>query len=192
MTLFRTLAAAAFGLALLAVPAVPRAAELSPQERAAVDRILSLTEERLTVAPMVAEAKWNSGAPISVPEREAAILEGVTERATQAGVDPALARAFFQAQFEASKILQTAFHETWHAEKRPPFEHAPDLGRDVRPLLDRLTPQLVEALRRFQALPPGAEAVAYLREQATARLRGDVEGRIRAAAVAPLEARLTP
>ena len=180
----------AFLASSAALPAT--AAELAPTEAAALDRILALTGERLTVAPMVAQSKWNSGAPVNVPEREAQILDRVTERAAEAGVEPAFARAFFQAQFEAGKVIQAALHEQWRAEGRGPFDKAPDLAEDVRPLLDRLTPQIVEALEEVQRIAPGAEALAYLREQAVVRLRGEVDGKARAEAIAPIEARLAP
>lgn len=168
------------------------AGDVAAGDRATIDRLLRLVDERLAIAPQVARSKWNSGAPIDVPEREAAILERVTERAAEGGVDADFARAFFQAQFEASKVVQTDLHDAWRADQRGPFESAPDLGADIRPALDRLTPQLVEALAAFQTIEPGAAPLAYLRARSPVLVRDDADGRARAEAVAPLEARLAP
>lgn len=44
-----------------------------------IDRLLVLIEQRLDVAPMVARAKWNSGAPIDDPVREQQILDGLMQ-----------------------------------------------------------------------------------------------------------------
>src|SRR5690554_683858 len=75
------------------------APSLPPEEdRATIDRMLGLVDERLEVAPLVARSKWNSGAAIEAPEREAEILDRVARRSAQAGVNEAFARAFFQAQ----------------------------------------------------------------------------------------------
>src|SRR5690554_993159 len=43
------------------------------EDKLAIDRMLVLIDERLDVAPVVARAKWNSGAAIEAPEREAQI-----------------------------------------------------------------------------------------------------------------------
>ncbi len=163
---------AALGLALLLAacqlqPARPADAHtLAAQEEQQLQQLLLLMEQRLHVALPVAQAKWNSGAPLDDPARERQILQEVAPRAAQAGVEPALAAAFFQSQFDAGKLLQHKLHAQWRAQQRAPFAEAPELGHSVRPLLDRLTPQLLAALGAAQPLLGRPDTAAYLRQAA--------------------------
>lgn len=170
-------------LALTGCQAQPRPSESA---RASLDELLILIDQRLAVAPLVARAKWNSRAPIDDPAREAQILAGVTAQAQRAGVEPALAGAFFQSQFEAGKLIQRALHEQWRREGRPPFADAPDLARDVRPVLDALTPRLIASLRAAQPLLADSAARAYLVERGAVVIRDDSGGAVRAEALRAL------
>lgn len=113
-------------------------------------RLLELQKQRLDLAPLVARSKWNSGAPIDDPAREAQVLDQVAQQAAALGLDADWSRHFFQDQFDAGKLLQRSLHAQWRAQHLAPFAEVPDLGRDVRPVLDRLTPQLLQALRALQ------------------------------------------
>jgi chorismate mutase len=121
------------------------------QQDPALLHLLQLQKQRLDVAPLVARSKWNSGSPIDDPVREAQVLELVTRQAVALGLDADWSRHFFQDQFDAGKILQRSLHAQWRAQHLPPFTVVPDLGREVRPILDQLTPQLLQALRDIQA-----------------------------------------
>jgi chorismate mutase len=123
----------------------------NPAETAAVDQLLGLIRERLEVAPAVARVKWNTNAPIEDPSRETEIIDGVARQATEYGLDSAIAGRFFRGQIEASKTVQNRLHAEWKASKQPPFAEVADLQRDIRPVLDRLTPMLLRALA--EALP---------------------------------------
>lgn len=160
------------------------------EDQAAIDRMLKLIDERLEVAPLVAESKWNSGAAIEAPERETQILDQVAGRSADAGVDEDFARAFFKAQFEASKQVQRRLHDRWEAEERAPFDDPPDLAEEVRPVLDRLTPRLIEALGEMQRLADVEGAGDYLEARATGFTRDDVYGEPRKTALQPLLDRL--
>lgn len=186
--------AAAFAalLTLSACQAPVSEAAFTAGDQEDIDRLMTLIDERLAVAPMVAQSKWNSGVSINAPEREAQILQRVSAAAAEAGVSEDFASAFFQAQFEASKIYQQSLHERWNGEGRPPFDRAPDLARDVRPLLDRLTPALIDALAAVDEITPSAEAGGYAAASAQQHLRDDIAGRPRAEAVRPVIARLSP
>src|SRR5205814_4893618 len=83
--------------------------------------------------------------------REQQIIDGVAKRATEYGLDPHAAATFFRGQIEASKIVQNALHAEWTAARQPPFAKVADLGKDIRPVLDRLTPAMLRALA--DALP---------------------------------------
>ena len=162
MTLLRpvsilSLLAAALLSACASVPPGPTTADVS--------QLLSLQKTRLDVATPVARSKWNTGAPIDDPVREGVILDDVASRAQKAGVDAQWARRFFQDQFDAGKIVQRDLHRQWKVERQPPFTNPPDLARDVRPILDRLTPELLATLGKVSGHlcePAVAHALAQL------------------------------
>jgi chorismate mutase len=132
---------------LVACSSVPTAPAFST--RTDVSQLLSLQKTRLDVAAPVARSKWNSHAPIDDPAREQAILDNVGAQAQKLGIDAQWARSFFQDQFDAGKIVQRDLHRQWKLEHRPPFANPPDLAHEVRPVLDRLTPELLAVLARL-------------------------------------------
>jgi chorismate mutase len=140
------------GAVLLAVLAASCATtSFTAADTAAVDRLLGLIKERLDVAPDVARTKWNTKAPVEDLPREQQIIDSVGRRAPEYGLDPRLATSFSRAQIEASKIVQNALHAEWTAKQQPPFSTVADLRKDIRPVLDRLTPEMMRALA--DALP---------------------------------------
>ncbi len=132
-------------LLLLIAPAAWGGATPDP-----VTPLLELMNSRLAVASDVAKAKWNSGAPIEDPLREAQILDRVAADAPTHGLPPAAAREFFRAQIEAGKMVQNELHRRWKAAGQPPFATPPDLAHDIRPRLDQLAPALLAALSAAQ------------------------------------------
>jgi chorismate mutase len=148
-------------LLLLVAPAAWGDASPDP-----VTPLLELMNTRLAVAADVAKAKWNSGAPIEDPLREAQILDRVAADAPAHGLPPAAAREFFRAQIEAGKIVQNELHRRWKAAGQPPFTSPPDLARDIRPRLDQLAPALLAA---FSAARP-ALAEQIQRTRLTAQI----------------------
>lgn len=151
------------GLALVAllVSGCATTASFTAADTTAVDRLLGSIEERLDVAAEVARTKWNTKAPIDDPAREQQIIDAVAREAGGYGLDPQVARAFLIAQIEASKTVQTALHAEWTARGQPPFATVADLGTDIRPVLDRLTPAMLRAL---------AEALPVLQQRGGRRL----------------------
>jgi chorismate mutase len=156
-------------------------------DTAAVDRLLGLIKERLDVAPDVARTKWNTKAPIEDLPREQQIIDGVSRRAPEYGLDPPLAASVFRAQIEASKMVQNALHAEWTAKAQPPFSTVADLGKDIRPVLDRLTPEMMRALAAALPVLQRSGGRALLEARAKAILAnapgGDAAGR---EAIAPL------
>lgn len=116
-----------------------------------VDRIILLCLIRLRVAPDVARAKWNSQSPVTDAAREEVVVQEFTGKAAALQIEPALAQRFIRGQIEASKMVQSSLMVHWQKNAQGKFDPAPDLARDVRPLLDALTPQMLAAL---QALAP--------------------------------------
>ncbi|WP_111413065.1 gamma subclass chorismate mutase AroQ [Billgrantia lactosivorans] len=180
----------AFALLLLLAGCQTQPPEPPDEDKATIDRMLVMIDERLDVAPLVAQAKWNSGAPIEAPEREAQILDQVAEEAEAAGVDEAFARDFFEKQFEASKQIQRRLHHQWLQEGRSTFADPPDLAEEVRPVLDRLTPQLIESLAELERIAEAQGSGRYLERRAAELIQDDFDGEPREVAVAPLLERL--
>ena len=140
--------------------------------------LLHLIDQRLAIGEAVARNKWNSGVPIEDPARERAIIDAIGTQAAAHNLEPAFAQEFFRAQIEASKIVQRARFAQWDAAAQPPFDNPPDLRRDIRPQLDRLTAEMLPALEK---------AVPALRAAgANARLTTHTGDAARAAALAPL------
>ena len=58
-----------------------------------------------------------------------------------------MAARFFQAQIDASKMIQSERVAAWKAEGHEHFTDVPDLHTVIRPKLDALTPALLVALK---------------------------------------------
>lgn len=116
-----------------------------------IDRIILLCLVRLRVAPDVAKAKWNSQSPVTDAAREAVVVQDFTSKAAALQIDAGLAQGFILGQIEASKMVQSSLMAHWQKVGQAKFDPAPDLAKDVRPILDALTPQMLAAL---QALVP--------------------------------------
>ena len=138
----RYLAAVLFFLLLAGCAAPPPAAH----DVGKIDRILTLIGQRLRYMDDVARNKWNSGAAIEDLPREREIIDSLGKQAAGYGLDAGIAREFFRAQIEASKIIQRTRFAEWRAQNQPPFKDLPDLRDSIRPALDALTPELMKAL----------------------------------------------
>lgn len=134
---------------------------------AAVDTLLDLVEQRMAVMPDVARHKHNTGAAVEDLPREAQVIAAVTARAKDAGLDPDLAAAFFQAQIDASKIMQNSRITAWKAAGQGKFTDVPDLATSIRPTLDRLTPAMVATLKDALPALKTADATATIEARIT-------------------------
>lgn len=141
----RSVFAALFVL-MLAGCATPQ----STQDVDQIDRILTLIGQRLGYMDDVARNKWNSGAPIEDLPREREIIDSLGKQAAGYGLDSGIARDFFRAQIEASKIIQRTRFAEWRVQNQPPFKNLPDLRDKIRPALDALTPELMQSLATAQ------------------------------------------
>jgi len=108
--------------------------------------VLALVVERLDTAPQVAASKWFSGQPVTDEARERVVLDAAGAAAGQAGADEEWVTAVFADQIEASKRVQQALLDAWAAGAAEAPASAPDLAAEIRPVLDRITAELVPAL----------------------------------------------
>ncbi|GGN10302.1 chorismate mutase [Lentzea pudingi] len=128
--------------------ALTLAATLGPI--APVGRLGDLTDlavRRVQIADLVAAAKFGTTQPIDDPAREQVVLDGVRAKAVALDLDPENATRFFRAQIEANKSVQRGLHERWTAHPGEAPSKRPDLATEVRPVLDRLTTDLLAELK---------------------------------------------
>ncbi|MFZ6779793.1 gamma subclass chorismate mutase AroQ [Undibacterium sp. Ji83W] len=138
-------------------------------------RLLSLMQQRLSLAQDVAMYKWNAKAAIDDPVREQQILDALAKQAPQYGLAPKLAQDFFNAQIVAGKMIQTALFDGWASRSQAPFDNPPDLKTAIRPALDKLTVELLMALAEAQAVLQGKDGRQAVELTATdASLRAGV------------------
>jgi chorismate mutase len=162
-----------------------RAAD-DPAATAAVDRLLGVMNRRLAVMHNVARWKWANGVAISDPAREAKVLDAVAGRGKAKELDPAVVRAVFAAQMEASKLIQQADFDRWEAGVATPPADGPDLAAS-RARIDRLDGELLEALEAVGPIPFDGARRAILERRAGTILAGaGVDADVRARAIRPL------
>ncbi|MGW7680504.1 gamma subclass chorismate mutase AroQ [Kribbella sp. NPDC054772] len=151
-----TIAAGTVGASALFV--LPAEAAPVPVEVAApaarvstFDGLTELMIQRIVIGDDVAASKYFSGKPVDDPVREQQILESVRQSAVQLGIDPESTAQFFQAQIDASKVVQRGLLAYWAAHP----DKAPTTGPDltvIREKLDALTAQLLAELVRVDHL----------------------------------------
>ncbi|MCS3530602.1 gamma subclass chorismate mutase AroQ [Chryseobacterium sp. JUb7] len=149
--------------------------------------LLKLIDKRLQVAPLVAKSKWNTKVPIDDPIREKNILDSVEVKAGKLGVDKKFARNFFQAQFTAGKIVQKQLLEQWENQNQMPFNPVPDLGTQVRPVLDSLTPLLLIELEKIKPNSCRQESLDQLKIKSRQIINIRFDDHIVKTAVKPIE-----
>jgi chorismate mutase len=115
----------------------------------AIDRLQPLVEtsaRRLLIAEQVALAKWDSGATVEDPPREAQVIMAAVRDGVSRGLNPTSVSNFFKAQIEANKVIQYSLLADWRRSGRAPA-HAPiDLVATIRAELDRVQTALIAEL----------------------------------------------
>ena len=130
---------------------------------------LQLLDARLALMDGVAAAKWQSGAPVLDAGREAQVLEQVVTLARDHGLEPDTARPVFSLQMRLARDWQERRLQAWRTQGGlPPGTAVPDLARQIRPQLDRLTAQQLWLFNRDHADWNDAAVLrsAYLAHQA--------------------------
>lgn len=131
-----------------AAPATQRGSDVAsfsdPLSR--VDRVLELTDERLALMPEVAAWKWEHHAPVTDPARERAVILAAARLAAPLGLAPEPIERLFALEVRLAREQEGALHESWHRGGFDFHGRVPDLTKDLRPQLDRLTHDLLDAL----------------------------------------------
>ncbi len=153
-------------------------------DNAAIQELLDAMLNRLEVMHEVARYKWNARQPINDPERERRLLEALERRGEPFGLPADETRQLMQAQIDAGKLIQQAAWDEWQRVEREPFSDAADLQTELRPRIDRISEQLLEAYAKLR--PKLSESVAResLRRQAERAFReAGFDDQIQAAAL---------
>jgi chorismate mutase len=85
----------------------------TPQQVGRVDRLLQLIQQRLDLAPAIAETRWKKMSRIEDSASELALIDAVRAQSAALRLDRDLAVRFAQAQIDAGKIIQTVRHQQW-------------------------------------------------------------------------------
>jgi cyclohexadienyl dehydratase len=133
-------------LLLLALTAGARAGEHFSSAAERLDSVFRLADERMSLMPAVAAYKWQAQAAIADPERERAVTTRAVAMARTMGLAPAGVRAVFDSQVRAARESQMRLHDAWRAHGFDFPAPIPDLARDLRPKLDRLSGDFLRAL----------------------------------------------
>jgi chorismate mutase len=112
--------------------------------------LTDVSAERVLVGDLVAAAKFGTSAPIDDPPREQVVLDNVRAQSIQLGIDPEVSVAIFRDQIEANKQVQRGLYALWTAHPELAPKERPDLVRDVRPVLDRITTELLAEIKATQ------------------------------------------
>lgn len=135
-------------LAIQEVPAHQTFYEIESQKN--IDQVLFLMQKRLALMHEVARTKWNQNLPIEDLSREQQLINALTIKAKSCGLEEAWTRKFFQAQFDAAKLIQKNDFSYWskqqHARK---FDSVLDLKTEIRPHLDHLSDELLNSLTKI-------------------------------------------
>lgn len=130
-----------------------------------VDFTLFLIQKRLSVIHEVARWKWNKNADIEDLIHEQRMLKKIGKLATAYGLDKEWAGKFFQAQLDASKMIQSHDFDYWNSQNMQKHAKCADLHTEIRPYLDRLTKELLEALVKTTPYLEDKTFLPYLLEQ---------------------------
>ena len=133
----------------------------------AIDGLLALMKKRLDLSIDVAHYKYVNKLPIADGKREDRQLAKLLQAADDEGMDAKETRAFFMAQFAASRKLQLDLHDRWSQDENTlPATEVPDLRKTLRPQIDDISMDLVDALAKAQPMLQDERTQELLRRRA--------------------------
>ena len=152
-----------------------------------IDKLLQLMRQRLLIQNDVARGKWNQDGSIEAPGREQDLLAQIRSTAASYGLDPDTAAIFLPWQIFAGKLVQIDDFQTWLLEGVQSFNNVPDLNQVLRPSLDELSPQLLNALKQLTPVLECSKVQQLIQLRAQTILRGEgIDKTVRRVEIAPL------
>jgi chorismate mutase len=111
--------------------------------------LLSMINERLEIADLVALTKWDSGQPVQDSDREATVLADAQRQGANYAIAKNEAAQLLAAQIEANKLVQYGLLAHWHTDGKAPLTERPDLKNQIRPRLDTLQTGMLQQYAKF-------------------------------------------
>ena len=108
--------------------------------------LVEVSARRLLIGEQVALSKWDSGAAVEDPAREAVVISDAVKMGESKGLEQSFVSNFFKAQIEANKVVQYSLLADWHRSGSAPHHAAIDLAKTIRPQLDEIQISLVTEL----------------------------------------------
>lgn len=124
--------------------------------------ITALIDSRLALMKEVAAYKWHTNQPIEDVEREKTVLSAASLSGLTYNITMRSSSAFFQAQIEAAKDIQSCWMARWRAGEPPPVPQ--NLVTVLRPRLLNLGEAITRALATPRAEPSQVNTVECLSE----------------------------
>jgi chorismate mutase-like protein len=147
----------------------------SPSETQLVEAMA----QRLEVSRHVAWVKFQNNLPVRDVRREAEVLAAVVRQGTNEGLGAKVVQRFFAAQIRASRGEQAHLIASWKRGGSLPAYPPWDLNRHIRPKIDAINRDMLQALRTPPRPGFRRYACTFLRQQGSCREAAS-------AAVAPL------
>jgi chorismate mutase len=116
-----------------------------------IDGVLFTIQEWFALTHELAKWKWNHEAPIQDKKKEDKLIQVLCEKGEKAGLQPQLVKEIFQAQLEASRMIQENHFENWRKQEINQFGGVLNFKTDLRPKIERLCDQFILKLK--EALP---------------------------------------
>ncbi|MEH2462485.1 MAG: gamma subclass chorismate mutase AroQ [Nostoc sp.] len=159
----------------------------SADQQLRIDKLLKLIQQRLLIAHDVARWKWNHKRPIEDLKREQELLLKVRQQAKIYSLEPDTVAAFFKAQIEAGKLIQTVDFQNWQKQGIKSFPNAPDLNQTLRPSLDKLNTELVFALTEVTSVLGCPQIRKLIQSRSQVIIQGDgIDQQLQSLAISPL------
>ncbi|MEH2402339.1 MAG: gamma subclass chorismate mutase AroQ [Nostoc sp.] len=159
----------------------------SADQQLRVDKLLKLIQQRLLIAHDVARWKWNHKRPIEDLKREQELLLKVRQQAKIYSLEPDPVVAFFKAQIEAGKLIQTVDFKNWQKQGIKSFPNVPDLNQTLRPSLDKLNTEFVFALTEVTSVLGCPQIKELIQSRSQVIIQGDgIDQQVQSLAISPL------
>ena len=113
------------------------------------EQLYDLMNQRLGYMRDVAVHKAKQKTPVEDKTREKMVLSESRKKARQQGLDADSVEAFFMAQINVAKAIQRRYHQEWALQQDHAGFPLPDLSGTIRPALNRLGDEIIEALPAY-------------------------------------------
>jgi len=117
-----------------------------------IDGVLFTIQEWFVLTHEVAKWKWNHEVPIQEKKKEEKLIQALCEKGKKAGLQPQLVKEVFQAQLEASRMIQENHFENWRKQEINQFGGVLNFKSDLKPKIDQICDQFIFKLKEVLPL----------------------------------------